>query len=114
MRQFKHLSTNESNAIKWFVTTLKNQLNDQLLEVQLFGSKVRGDFQPDSDIDLLVIVKERSETILDQVAEILLQVELKYDPQLSVILFSEHEYRQNQIWETPFIKNVQREGILLS
>ena len=53
------------------------------------------------------------ETILDTIAEISLDVDLRYDPNISLIVFSLDEYNQNSAWETPFIKNVRKEGIPL-
>ncbi|MDW7681579.1 MAG: nucleotidyltransferase domain-containing protein [bacterium] len=111
--RFKYLTDIEQNAVDWLVKQLKQQLPDQLLQMNFFGSKLRGDFQPDSDIDLLIVVKQRSEKILDQIAQLLLEAELKFDPKISVIIFSEHEFQQNQAWETPFIKNIQYESVRL-
>ena len=40
-----------------FVKELENNLGDYILNVIFFGSKVRGDFQRDSDIDIFILVK---------------------------------------------------------
>ena len=52
-------------------------------------------------------------SFLDTIAEISLDVDLRYDPNISLIVFSLDEYNQNSAWETPFIKNVRKEGIPL-
>ena len=50
------LSTEEKSALMQFKADLEQALGSQLIELKLFGSKARGDDQPDSDIDVLVIV----------------------------------------------------------
>lgn len=51
-------------------------------------------------------MKERSEEILDKIAEIHFDIDLKYDSNISLIIFSEYEYQQNQLLDTPFIKSI--------
>jgi len=51
----EHLSPNEEDAIAAFTNYLLEEMAGNLSHIYLFGSKAWGDFQPDSDIDLLVI-----------------------------------------------------------
>lgn len=84
-----------------------------MIKIQVFGSKIRGDFREDSDIDVLIIVRERSEAVLDILADISLEIDLNFDAKISLVIFSQEEYKQNEAWETPFTRNISREGILL-
>ena len=52
-----HLLSHESAAIHEFARNLYQSLGRQLVGLWLFGSKARGDSDADSDIDLLVILK---------------------------------------------------------
>ncbi len=113
MKKYRYLTDRETAAVDQLISRLKNELRDDLIQVQLFGSKATGEFTPDSDIDILLIVKKRSEKILDKIAEIHLDIDLQYDPNISLIIFSEYEYQQNQRLNTPFIKNIQNESIAL-
>ena len=111
MNKYKYLTRNETIALDLLINNIKNQLKDELLQVKLFGSKSRGDFQQDSDIDLLLVVRQRTKEILDKLAELHLDIDLKYDPHISLIIFSEYEYKQNEMFDSPFIKSLKREGI---
>ena len=51
-----HLTPNERAGLEAFVDCLRCRYGDDLLRVVLFGSKARGDFDDESDIDLLVVV----------------------------------------------------------
>jgi len=44
--------------IKRFVERLREEFGDNLVSVVLYGSVARGDYRPDSDIDLLLIFEE--------------------------------------------------------
>ncbi|MDZ7261965.1 MAG: nucleotidyltransferase domain-containing protein [candidate division KSB1 bacterium] len=113
MNKYKYLTNKETQALDLLIRNLRRHLKDQLVRIQLFGSKTKGNFSPDSDIDVLLIVRQRTEEVLERIAELHLKVDLKYDPHISLIIFSEHEYLQNEAFESPFIKNINREGILL-
>ncbi len=58
-KSFGHLNKNEEQAVRKFVSVIKEKLKDQVIEIKLFGSKVRGKYYEDSYIDILIIVKER-------------------------------------------------------
>ncbi len=113
MRKFRFLSANEKEALTLLLCRIKQELKEEILQIKFFGSKAKGNFAPDSDIDILLIVKSRTEKVLDKIAEIHLDVDLKYDPNISLIIFSEDEYQQNRKLETPFIRNIERESIPL-
>jgi predicted nucleotidyltransferase len=112
-KKYTHLMEQESKALDWFVKELKDYLSDEIVRLELFGSKARGDYGPNSDIDVLLVVRRRTRDILDKIAAIHLTVDLKYNPGISLIILSEKEYEQNQFFETPFVKRIASEGILL-
>ncbi len=82
--------------------------------VILYGSYARGDYRPDSDIDLLVLIDADKVTIDDRkkIPSPLYRIELEIG-----IIISSNFYAKNT-WETrhritPFYENVTREGIVL-
>ncbi|MBI3359483.1 MAG: nucleotidyltransferase domain-containing protein [Chloroflexi bacterium] len=50
-----HLNRVERDALEQAIRELATKYQDQVRFVALFGSKARGDFGPESDIDLLII-----------------------------------------------------------
>ena len=50
------LSKNERLALDHFAEKVEEALGDSLKQMVLFGSRARGDDEPDSDLDILVIV----------------------------------------------------------
>ena len=109
-----HMSKTERRAIERFGDDVKSRLGDYVVRMSVFGSKVRGDFRETSDIDILVIVKERSLRVMDQIAEITSDLNIKYDLSISPVVFSEEEYDMNAKMASPFSLAVHEEGLLLS
>jgi len=109
-----HMSKTERLAVERFGCDVKSRLGEYVVRMSVFGSKVRGDYQETSDIDILVIVKERSLRIMDQIAEITSDLNVKYDLAISPVVFSEQEYDMNAKMASPFSLAVHAEGLSLS
>ena len=112
-RHLPYLNKNEEQAVNKFVSAIKEKLKDRVVEVRLFGSKIRGDYYDDSDIDVLIIIKERTGAAHDTIYEELLEVELEYDSKISLTIFSEVEYNANLDARTPFMRALASEGVRL-
>ena len=52
-----HLTPNERAALAALVDRLRQRYGDDLLRVVLYGSKARGDFDDESDLDVLIVVR---------------------------------------------------------
>ncbi len=103
----------EKKAIKDFRDQLSNKFKKDIVSIQLFGSKARGDFTKDSDIDILVVLKQPSESQINYVYELITFLIGKYGIYLSVKIFSENEFNYYKNIPTRFIANVLKEGKIL-
>jgi predicted nucleotidyltransferase len=54
------LTAAEQAGLNALMARLREQYSDQIQQVILFGSKARNDSRPDSDTDLLILVKDES------------------------------------------------------
>ena len=96
-----------------FTAKCKNLFGDKLQDVRLYGSYARGDYNADSDIDVMVILKmDDAETRrqLGTICEVAYEIDAEYDCLLSPVIQSEYSF--NKYKELPgFHSNVMREGV---
>lgn len=83
-------------------------------EAYLYGSYARGDFHPESDIDILItadILPEDISGYRSQIAQITSELSLINDVTVSVTLKSQEQFIKFSE-AMPFYRNVRTEGIL--
>ncbi len=76
-----------------------------------FGSRIRGDFRGDSDLDILILVRDIAAK--DEVIAFLYQIEMRYDVPLSPVIYTVAEYETNRRMGSRFVENVEKEGVVL-
>lgn len=82
----------------------------RLYRMVLFGSQARGDAEPGSDIDVLVVIEgpvnpaEEIARTIDEVADL----SLRHNEVLSCVFISKEEFEHER---SPLLLNVQREGV---
>ncbi|MBI2941013.1 MAG: nucleotidyltransferase domain-containing protein [Chloroflexi bacterium] len=82
----------------------------RLVRLVLFGSHARGDAEPESDIDVLVVLEgavDPGEEI-SRTGRAVAELSLKHDTVISCTFVSRDRYLNEQ---SPFLMNVRREGI---
>ena len=109
----KYLTETEKKVVAEFAKLVRTALGENLIDMEIFGSKVRGDFTGDSDMDILVVVKERTLDSMDRIAEITANLNIEYNLSISPVIFSEYEYKVNEDMKSPFVLNVEAEGVRL-
>ncbi len=113
MGKFAGLNNIEAIALESFKETLIKKYREKISLIELFGSKARGDFDKDSDIDLLVIIKKKNQKLIDYIYDTVIDVDINYSLDISLKIFSQAEYERLDTLKTPFIQNITREGVPL-
>ena len=96
-----------------YIIECKSVFGDKLYDVRLFGSYARGDFNEESDIDIIIILDMNDIEVrksLNEICHITSEIELKYFTSISPVLRSKNEYDM-QKYTYGFCKNVETEGI---
>ncbi len=109
----QYLTSKEELAVTEFSSKVRSFLGSNLIKLELFGSKVSGKFTKFSDIDIFVLVNTLSLDLINKIAEMSLQVDLKYDVLLSPLIYDKNEFEQNKKLSSPIIKELDTRGIVL-
>lgn len=109
----EHLTPQERTLVEQFVSAIKQELGRQIVFMMLFGSKVRGDFSPESDLDMLIVLKAVTPAIRRRVYDILFELDPYWEGKLSPVLYTLKNFQINEEIESPFIAQIKKEGILL-
>ena len=104
---------NEKKAVMELSQLLHKEIGRDLVEAKVFGSKVRGEDSPESDIDILVILKQSDKKKRNIIADLSFEIGLKYDLFLSTVVYEQNLFYSPLSKETLFYQNVQKEGVLV-
>ena len=89
------------------------ETENQIKRIIIFGSRVRSDYSEDSDLDIAILVKEKTPKIEKELEDIAYQVMLDNDfkPIISLKIFSESGYYDSLHKGYSFYNHVEKEGL---
>ena len=97
-------------VIQAFLNAIESS-RPKIREMYLFGSRARGDEQPDSDYDVLIVTKEKDLPLKDSIYDAVTDVCLKYRRDISLKVFPAEKFDRLKNIPSRFIQNVMAEGI---
>lgn len=103
------------NIIYQFSQQLKVILGDHLSKVIVYGSYARGDYQENSDVDVMILVDltvEEIKKIENEIYDLAFDIEMNRGIDISPIIKNEKQY---EYWvdTLPFYRNVRKEGVVI-
>jgi predicted nucleotidyltransferase len=93
---------------------LKALIKDRFGEadVIVFGSRARGDFQPESDLDICVIVERLDRKTRDVIFDCAWEVGFKAGMVIVPVIFNRKEWK-GVMASAPIVKTIAKEGVRL-
>ena len=108
--------TNTINDIlNEFTNKVKRLLGNRVKRIILYGSYARGDYNKNSDIDIMILTDlnyEEIENYRDKISDIAFDIELEKGVILSPVIKNIDAYNA-RLNVNPFYTNVNKEGVVI-
>ena len=100
-------TTDILRELQW---ALQHELGDQLEDMLLFGSRARGEGRPDSDVDILILLKSEFDygELIRRTSSLVAALSLEHDIVISRAFATKARFETEQ---SPFYINVRREAV---
>jgi len=99
------------DAVRDLERRLRARFGDRLRDLRLFGSYARGDFGPESDVDVLVVVEELSRLERREVFDLAEEVFFDRLVHLAPLALSTAEFATLRDREYLIAAEIERDGI---
>jgi len=113
-KRLPRLRANEKAGLAALVRELRVRYGNDLQRVVLFGSKARGDFDKESDLDLLVIVRMGNgdyRQYWSEIVDIAWRVELAYGIVTSLVIKDVADYDAMREHQLLLARNIEQDGV---
>jgi len=103
------------SVLRQFIENVSKILGSRLKKIILYGSYARGDYEKNSDLDIMILTDLNDTEIIEyrmKIREIACDLELENDIIISPIVRNIEKYN-DRINVVPFYMNVQKEGVIL-
>lgn len=82
-----------------------------LIDLRVFGSRARGDFAPDSDLDVFIEVEAITPEARQMISDIAWELGYASDRVISTVVVTREQLEHGPISASPLLTNVEREGV---
>ncbi len=99
-----------------FTKDMKKLFGSQLCSVVLYGSYARGNYNENSDVDVMILVKTSEgeiEKYLEQVSDCAFEYMMKYGIDISPVIKNEEHFNY-WVENLPYYRNVKKEGVVVN
>lgn len=114
MREKIKLNKKTKQALRIFTKNLYFLLPNQIESLKIFGSYARGNMKLNSDLDVLVVLKDKNLNLENKVIVAACESLLKTGVDISPIIYSKNEFAYLSRLPSTFLQIVEREAIELN
>lgn len=105
------LPPKEQKAVREFIAAVRKAYGNKIQRAALFGSKVRGDANRYSDIDILLIVTDDNWKFRKAVSGISSDIALKHDVLLDIRMISANRWQYMADIQSGLYRNISRDSV---
>jgi len=106
------MKRDEEDLLQQFRDELAAALEGNLDQVILYGSRARGDEGPDSDLDVLIVLRDSNRSVRETIHRIAYQLmwDPEFQPLISLNIIDREHYLLLREAGSSYLGNVLREG----
>jgi predicted nucleotidyltransferase len=113
IKKLSFLTHEERTAVLEFASLIRKKFGPMIKGIILFGSKVRGNSEKESDIDLLIVLTSLSWEIKKSISELAAEENIKHNVLISTIRYDVTTWENPIVKASPFGKSIREEGVWL-
>jgi predicted nucleotidyltransferase len=107
----EHLTGDEKKAVAEIRERVNGLVGSRLKGLYVFGSKARGDYDAESDVDLAILVDDLDKPMKRRIIDIVVEVETRYIVVISSLVLSWKEFSHLLERERRLALDIEKEGI---
>lgn len=108
-----YLEPNELTAVQECALKVREISDVSLNGIWLFGSKARGDFHEDSDIDLLMVVHDLDSRKRSHIYQTAARCSLEYDVLINIHVLDKRRWDEIKRYQDTLWREIERDGVSL-
>ena len=105
------LTPDEQKWLDDYRKALDEQFPGLVDDIVIFGSKARGTATEDSDLDILIVIREGDWWQKDAVADTGYMLAVETDAVPSILVYTREEWESRRSGRAPFWQTVTRDGV---
>ena len=113
MIHVEHLTREEKAALGEIKQRVQSLVGQRLRGIVLFGSKARGDFDPESDLDIAILVDGLDQETKRKIIDVVADVEVKFLVVVSSLVLSWDDFQSLRERERRIALDIENEGVPL-
>lgn len=82
-----------------------------LVEMRVFGSRARGDFTQESDLDVFLLVEGLSPSTERRISRLAWEVGFDAARVISTVEYTPEQVDSSPLRQSPFLRSIRREGV---
>ena len=108
------LIPDEQSWLESYRQALRERFPGLIDDIIIFGSKARGDAGPDSDLDVLVVLREGDRQTKNEVRRLGHHLAVLSEAVPSIMVYTKAEWMEREQDGSPFYRAVMRDGVHVS
>jgi predicted nucleotidyltransferase len=105
------LTKEQKAAVFAYLRILQEKYRDKIEQVVLFGSVARGEFDEESDVDIMIVLKNGSRRLRDEISMASFDLILRNNVILSPMVMDRKTYEWHKKYRDPLYNSIKKDGI---